>query len=340
MSKSHDKTSIEGRSAATEAAYVNRFRQIEAQALRHITAPPTATKIAAFVVDEQRPALAPASWRVYRASASFGLSQFYAENTADLEAALVRLNSAKAEKNAPREPKTSAIKSKRFENGDISRICNAALTTRSAYAEPLVLYLKAGDVCGLRPIEWIDVVFRRATEPAYQWEMIVKNAKHDVLRAHGPTRTLRWIELSESTANAIRQWIDIAAAAAGDGSYESLIGNLRRLMYDLTRRLFPKRAFYPSLYTPRHECTARWKAHYIRRGMTTEERLQGLAKVAALLGHASDATATEHYGRPRRGDRLTAPVPHPDPAEVSRIRQKLDLSYLDENTRDLGTRTP
>ncbi len=56
--------------------------------------------------------------------------------------------------------------------------------------------------------------------------------------------------------------------------------------------------------------------------MTEKQRLHGLAIVAALLGHISDATATHHYGRPRRGE-TSASIPHADPAEVEKVRQVL-----------------
>jgi hypothetical protein len=56
--------------------------------------------------------------------------------------------------------------------------------------------------------------------------------------------------------------------------------------------------------------------------------MHGLAVVAALLGHASDATATAHYGRPHQGERGSArfPVPVADPAEVARVRRRMQLN--------------
>jgi hypothetical protein len=81
------------------------------------------------------------------------------------------------------------------------------------------------------------------------------------------------------------------------------------------------------LYTPRHEAAARWKAVYVNSATTDEERLRGLAIVAALLGHATDETATIHYGRPRRGEGGSSrfPVPVPDAAEVARVRRRMQM---------------
>ena len=96
-------------------------------------------------------------------------------------------------------------------------------------------------------------------------------------------------------------------------------------MRQLTEELFPRRQVRPTMYTPRHEASARWKARYVESATTVEARLKGLAMVAALLGHASDETATRHYGRPQRGERGSSrlPVPVPDPAEVARVRRRM-----------------
>jgi hypothetical protein len=61
-----------------------------------------------------------------------------------------------------------------------------------------------------------------------------------------------------------------------------------------------------------------------------EERTRARAVLAALLGHASDATATQHYGRPGRGGREISrfPSPHADPAEVAKVRRQLNFGPL------------
>ena len=60
--------------------------------------------------------------------------------------------------------------------------------------------------------------------------------------------------------------------------------------------------------------------------------------VAALSGHATDETATAHYGRPRRGERLSAdfPIAVADEHEVTRIRRRIQLSL--KRLADLKTR--
>ena len=99
-------------------------------------------------------------------------------------------------------------------------------------------------------------------------------------------------------------------------------------MRRLTRKLFPRRHKRPTLYTARHEAIALWKAHYVESATTAEARMHGLAIVAALSGHASDETATVHYGRPQRSDRgrKGLAIPTADSAEVARVRRRMQHS--------------
>lgn len=82
-------------------------------------------------------------------------------------------------------------------------------------------------------------------------------------------------------------------------------------------------------HAPTGHCRARWKAHYApATAKSPEQRIEALARVAALLGHATNATATNHYGRPWPGECGFArfPLPVPAPQEVARIRPRLHLN--------------
>jgi len=96
-------------------------------------------------------------------------------------------------------------------------------------------------------------------------------------------------------------------------------------MYRISNRIFQRRKRRPTLYSPRHEAAARWKSDYMAGTATLEQRIEGAAMVAALLGHASDSTATSHYGRPQCGESGGSryPTPVPDGAEVARVRKRL-----------------
>ncbi|MDP1602016.1 MAG: hypothetical protein Q8M03_02000, partial [Legionella sp.] len=194
---------------------------------------------------------------------------------------------------------------------------------KSPNALTLTNCLNASNVTGLRPCEWPTAQFRRSEVPGFEWEMKVSCAKANDVRAHGEFRTLRWTHLDAESVTAITDWIFQAHQAEITGAYKTLLSTLRALMFRVTSSLFPKRTTHSTLYTPRHEATARWKAAYVGSATTRDERLHGLAIVAALLGHASDATATIHYGRPRRGENGSSrfPIPTADPDEVARVRR-------------------
>ena len=316
------------RSSKTEAQYKQRFRQLETAAATALGMPLNAETLTDYILDSKLPSYAPASWRVVRASLRHGLLTCYDADPKLLGVALQRINSARAPSNPTRNPKTSALRSKHLEHFDIERICHRALASRAPTARALVLYLQSANLCGLRPIEWANAIFKESKVPGYKWELIAKNAKHDLVRGNGATRTLRWHGLSQDMVTFIRRWLSVVHAAVQENRYSTLLGSMDSLMRDITKELFPKRKRRPTLYTPRHECAARWKAHYVHPDMTTEEKTDGRTIIAALMGHASDATATEHYGRPRKREKSTLPIPHPDPSEVATVRKRFNASAI------------
>lgn len=315
---------------ATVVAYQRRFGQLEREARACLPAPLTIEKFVTWLIDERRPRLAANSWRQVRAAARFGLERSYGPDQRALAAALCRLNDAHPVLDAERKPRTSATKAKRYKKPtDLERIGHAAIASRSQYGQALADYLVAADTGGLRPCEWAGAVLRPSPADGFGWELIAPCAKHDEVRATGETRTLRWTELASPTVSAIQSCIARATEAADEGRYDKLMKRLQELMRDIAKEIFPRRKSRPTPYTPRHECRARWTAHYVRADMTDEQREHGLAIVAAVLGHASDETATRHYGRPRRDETSRGPIPHADPAEVAKVHKRL-LKSLDK----------
>ncbi len=85
----------------------------------------------------------------------------------------------------------------------------------------------------------------------------------------------------------------------------------------VTRRLWPRHKMYPSLYTARHMFAAAVKGSY------------STVEVAAMMGHASSATATQHYARPPKGEKKMPNVelPMPHLRDISRVNVKVQLFY-------------
>jgi hypothetical protein len=151
------------------------------------------------------------------------------------------------------------------------------------------------------------------------------NGKNSNGRAHGHSRTLRWASLSDDHVARITAWIATAKKAESEGRYETLLDTLGALMKRVTKRLFPRRRKWPKLSSARHMAAARWKHHYVASAKSEEEKLHGLAIVAALMGHGSDETATHHYARARKGS--TFPIPTAEPSEVARIRRVYAMPF-------------
>jgi integrase len=334
---SSDTQELPRRTSATEAAYATRYRQLCTAARSDAVLAATKTGLkppltANVFVDwllAKRDGYKANSWRQVRRSAVFGMNEDAKLNprrAPAIHAAIAKLQAAAPPRGKDLPPKTSSTKAKRFLEADLDRVCFAALASRSPNSKRLVAYLRAATICGCRPCEWPSATLRRSAVPGFQWELIVPNAKNTNGRSTGEARTLRWTELSNDQVDDITAWI----AFAQEKRYDTLLDTLGSLMSRLTGALFPHRKLLPTLYSTRHEATARWKATYLSADQSIEQRIAGLATVAALLGHISDETASKHYGRPRRGSKEMGrfPAPHADPTEVAKIRRRLDLDRL------------
>jgi integrase len=250
-----------------------------------------------------------------------------------IHAAISRLEAAAPAPDENLPPRTSSNKAKRSSESDLDRMCFAALAGRLPNGRKLVSGLRATYVGGCRPCEWSGAIFQKSTVPGFEWELIVRNAKNTNGRSTGEFRTLRWEMLPKDLVDDITNWIEIARGP----NYARLLATLGSLLSRVTAKLFPRRKRPPTLYSMRHEAAARWKDAYLSTDQSTEQRVAGLAIVAALLGHISDETASKHYGRPHGGakemDRF--PVPHADPADVAKVRRRLDLDRLLQCTQDM-----
>lgn len=267
--------------------------------------------------------LGPSSVRQFRSALVFTMTEaalYKPERAALLNTAITMLRSWKSLQDSDGAPKTSQWKQKNDVESDTARIRHAARATTSLNAELLVAVLDCGELTGARFVEWPSATFGPSTVPGYAWELTFANGKHGNDRSHGKSRTLRWKKLSNDLVSQMIFWIAVAKTAHATGRYGTLEDTLEALMRRVTKKLF-RRSERPTLSSVRHAAAARFKKTYVETATTEEEKLHGLAVVAALLGHASDATASSHYARAAGGG-SHFPVPTPDPAEVARIRQR------------------
>ncbi|MBD3849406.1 site-specific integrase [Bosea sp. SSUT16] len=259
-----------------------------------------------WLIDVRRLLLAASSWRQYRCAAAYVLEK---GGTSETLAFARRLRAAKPISSYERKAlprRTSALKSKGLPQNDIDTLLAKIDASRSDHRNALRAYVQATLLTGLRPCEWPSVTLKLQDGTLI---LIVTNAKANDLRAHSLERTLLFDRLPRKFAERLSEWLTIVAAAGDD--YPKLIKALGDALRSITRKSFPRRKRWPTLYTMRHIFAARAKEHYA-------DRPSGLAIVAALLGHSSDATATHHYAKRRAGGGL--PIPRANPNEVSLVR--------------------
>jgi hypothetical protein len=287
----------------------------------------TPTGLVDFVIGKKQN-YAANSWRLVRGSVVWSLEEMASRvdpaTATMIMAQAERLRNEKANPDGTREAKTSSTKAKKLADDDLMLIEQAALGQRAKCKNDLVLYLKVGVLTGLRPCEWPRAELHRSTREGFAWMLVAANAKATNQRAHGSHRTLYFAELDRETAGDILAWIQIARSKR----YQRLLNTIGRLLWKITRELWPDRTEWPTLYTTRHLAVAAWKAHFLRKGQTDAERLEALATIAALMGHGSDATASQHYARANAGRKVI--VPSADPTQIARVRQIIDLNWFEK----------
>lgn len=291
---------------------------------------PTFTVLANWLIG-RKATWAPNTWRQYKAAVIHRLGAMEAAlnldhrrsfahadralQVADWRAAVDLLQDETQAGCAKRTTQTSARKAKRLPEHDRVEIAATLARMRSRNAEALNDLLLAGVRTGLRPVEWATVAMLPSPEPG-TLILLVQNAKADDKRAHGPTRTLRLKRLPEQERAAIERWVLCIQAEGTDA--ETLMKALSDLLYTVTRATWPTRKTHYTLYSARHEFAAVAKLKH------------SPSEVAALMGHATDVTATDHYGRyrpsgefPPELKKVLDLLPEPDPEEVLRVRLKL-----------------
>ncbi len=193
---------------------------------------------------------------------------------------------------------------------------------------------------GLRPIEWRDAVLirGRGSNPT---RLVVKNAKATNGRANGSHRTILLSLASKDQVLAIEVNLDLRdrwmQVEARDGEpLEDRFNRLHKAISYLIARearvLWPRRDRVPCLYTARHQFAADAKSAL------------PLPEVAALMGHASDMTATNHYARRVSGSKDRS-IARPLESEVATVRHISEVRFarrrgLQDQSETPGQRSP
>jgi hypothetical protein len=206
-------------------------------------------------------------------------------------------------------------KAKWLSMADWTKLGEALGRSRSSWARPARHWITATLLTGLRPCEWRRAMLDGAS-------LVVVNAKATNGRAHSQTRTIGLAKCDRTELAVVASFLDLVRSFGSDG-YKTLYDGVRDLICDVARETFPGRDRYPSLYTARHCFAARAKATYSK------------VEVAALMGHASTATAGRNYA-PARHARGGRPLEaEPSANDIDAVRRAQNARSLFSEPKDM-----
>lgn len=212
-----------------------------------------------------------------------------AEDYTNAILAIRQISSAQAARRKALPARTSASKAKHVHLDDLVLLGQTMLAVNTQWSHRAFIWLAAGIAAGLRPAEWQTVEILGETEGG---ELILRaaNAKHTNGRGNGEFRDITippgWMrEYTEQHLRMLGEWL------AGGEPYDSYYNTCRQTLLRAVRALWPdnSRKRY-TLYSARHQFCANLKRAGVSKG-----------GIAAKMGHASEKTATEHYGKRRSG---------------------------------------
>lgn len=221
-------------------------------------------------------------------------------------AALDRLNTTRGPaSSAKADHGTSAKKKKSLSIAEAEAIDAALTASKHPYADLARGYLRHGIELGLRPCEWADARMDGSC-------LVVINAKATNGRANGMSRSLDLGPVAPGYADEVAHFLGMIDEAVAAEPWAQIHRKVRYVLAAASKKAsvnvpsLRKSVFSP--YTARHVATARAK------------RTMDRASVAALLGHATDRTASVHYSRPRSARQWHPIAVAVDPAEVATVK--------------------
>lgn len=293
------------RTKQTELAYEERAlallgRVVQEEGLHWQDDPLRACKI----ITSWRPMWGKSTWRQYKASMMYFMGRFGPKEAVEYLSACGSEDCRRASR------LTSARKSKSLPAKDLVDILSTLQDRAGRWDRLLALWLVAGRATGLRPGEWKHA----ALEGEHLTHLVVKNAKATNNRGNGEHRTLDLRAVPDSSRKAIDSFLRYLSEEHAAGStFEDLYEKVRHRLKNIARQLWPDRKKLPVLYSCRHQVAADLKGSQL-----------SLPEIAAVMGHATDETATTHYGKRSAGE--SGGHVRPMASEVANVRKKYQKS--------------
>lgn len=226
-----------------------------------------------------QPTIVKNTWRYYKSAIAYYLqSQGLSLNSV---AAIKKMENHNCKLESS---ETSALKQKKMSYNDIELIASKMNAGKNKWDGLIISWLEAGVVTGLRPSEWATAHLRGNY-------LIVQNAKNTNGRSFGVERVLDLSNLDENDYEAIEKFMRKLHYALWSNhvSFHCIYEACRMRLRWATSKLWPPKKKHPTLYSCRHQFSADMKNTLSKK------------EIAALMGHAVDDTATEHYGKKQSG---------------------------------------
>lgn len=286
------------RTSATEKEYTHRV----ALAIQRMTPvfghTPTPLEAVSWLAGN-KPRWSRATWRKMRAAFLFWLDK---SPSRDMREAAMLLREETSDGCRKRGRTSSSLRIKNNSEQRFAAILQALAKMPGTVAAITRIWMILGDLTGLRPHEWCHASI---VEDEGKLLLRVRNSKNTNNRAHGTFRHLDISDIDTAMQNSIRLFAGSMAEIHHRGEYPRCYDACRKLLLRLNKRLYPYEQQRVQLYTARHRFTSEMKTRFT------------LPEIAAMMGHATDRTATLHYARPAsRGRRQVRPISQ----EVQRIR--------------------
>ena len=314
------------RTATTERNYLSRAIWFEVHTSRNLSIPnPSPLVVAAYAL-ERREEWAKSTWRQNKAALTFRYTAM--GTTASLQAVEI-LRDGDQSICASKTGRTSAKRSKAVSPLALEKVIALARGSTSRYASLLETWLLLGGEVGLRPHEWgqaelifasphdlgdIDAMLPSTNQGESECDetlvpyLRILNSKSTNVRGHGTYRHLNLSLLHADSVNAVGRFAALMTDVVNSGSYELYYASCCKLLWRINKVIHGKSMKkWVQLYSPRHKFSSDAK------------KMLGSEGVAALMGHATTKTASEHYGR--RTSANGSLGPRPVASEVIRVRQ-------------------
>jgi len=242
------------------------------------------------------------TWKQYKYSVSYWLTGKLAPTLSPdaqqkVSAEVLRLKAVNNTECRSMTNNTSSAKAKKISQEEIQLLLNAVKNTKGRNNELLYHWIIIMIALGLRPIE---VMSLELIEEGSKKLVKITNAKATNGRGTGKYRKINISKWPKDAVDSVEKLVFIINSLHGKGrSNDQIYNSMRQCMYRLSRTVLGFKNKYPTLTTLRHQ----FRSNQVAKGASSKV-------VAELMGHASQHTAENHYGRKAFGNKnMTSDLP-------------------------------